>query len=305
LQDTFPANDPSSRDPLTAVLRDLTALSGGTLKVDLLPAGTVVPGFQVLEAVAKGALDAGWTVPSYWYGRSKAFSIFAGTVPGGLDAAAFLRWMEGEGAIELNRLVSKVSGGTVRSLPCGLLGPGGDWFKKPVARIDDLRGLKFRSVGLAAEVGKEIGLIINYLPGGEIVSALDGGLLDGSDWSTPQSAISLGLPQVARFLYYPGWSRPTHLFEVVVSEATWSKLGSDGQRGFESVCKQNLRRSLAMIPDLDRQTLAELRNRGVTVLPYPQAVLASVKQAGQKILDVMAREDGNFATVLASYNKYR
>jgi TRAP-type mannitol/chloroaromatic compound transport system substrate-binding protein len=305
LQDTFPANDPSSRDHLNTVLRDLTTLSGGTLKVDLLPAGTVVPGFQVLEAVAKGTLDAGWTVPSYWLGRGKAFGILAGTVPGGLDAAAFVRWMEGEGTVELNRLVSKVTGGTVRSLPCAVLGPGGEWFKKPIARVEDLKGLKFRSVGLPAEVGKEIGLIVNVLPGGEIVSALDRGLLDGSDWSTPQSAISLGLPDVAKFLYFPGWSRPTHLFEVVINAATWSKLGNDGQRGFESVCRQNLRRSLAMIPDLERQALAELRNRGVTVLPYPQAVLTNVRQAGQKILDAVASEDANFARVLASYNKYR
>jgi TRAP-type mannitol/chloroaromatic compound transport system substrate-binding protein/uncharacterized caspase-like protein len=305
LQDTFPANDLSSRDPLNAVLRDLTTLSGGTLKVDLLPAGKLVAAFQVLDAVSRGTLDAGWTVPSNWYGRSKAFGIFGGMVPGGMDAAAFVRWMEGEGAIELNRLIAEVTGGKARSLPCAVLGSGGDWFKKPVARIDDLKGLKFRSIALAAEVGKELGLIINYLPGGEIVSALDRGLLDGSDWSTPQSAINLGLPDVAKFLYHPGWSRPTHLFEVVVSEATWSKLGSDGQRGFESVCKQNLRRSLAMIPDLERQTLAELRNRGVTVQPYPQAVLASVRQAGQKILDVVARDDANFARVLASYNKYR
>jgi TRAP-type mannitol/chloroaromatic compound transport system substrate-binding protein len=165
--------------------------------------------------------------------------------------------------------------------------------------------LKFRSIALAAEVGKEIGMILNTLPGGEIVSALNRGQIDGSDWSTPQSAIILGLPDVAKFLLYPGWARPAHLFELVVNEVTWSKLGSDGQRGFEAVCGQSLRRSLAMIPELERQALAELRNRGVTVQPYPEAVLASVRWAGQRVLDTMAREDANFARVLASYNKYR
>ena len=146
---------------------------------------------------------------------------------------------------------------------------------------------------------------LSFPPRGEIVSALDRGLIDGSDWSTPQSAITLGLPDVAKFLYYPGWSRPTHLFELVVSEATWSKQGSDGQRGIEAAWGQSLRRSLAMIPELERQALAELRNRGVTVLPYPEAVRASVRQAGQKVLDAMARKDANFARVLDSYNKYR
>src|SRR5262245_2695560 len=305
LHDTFPTNDMSSRDHLNTVVRELITLSGGTLKVDLLPAGSVVPAFQVLDAVSQGTLDAAWTVPSNWYGRSKAFGILGGLVPGGMDAAAFVRWMEGEGAVELNRLMAEVTGGKARSLPCAVLGPGGDWFKRPIVKIDDLKGLKFRSIALSVDVGKGIGLTVNPLARGEIVSALDRGLIDGSDWSTPQSAITLGLPDVAKFLYYPGWSRPTHLFEVVVSEATWSKLGSDGQRGFEAVCGQSLRRSLAMIPELERQALAELRNRGVTVMPYPEAVRASVRQAGQKVLDTMAREDANFARVLASYNKYR
>ena len=218
LQDTFPTKDTSSRDPLNAIVRDLTALSGGKLKLELLGAGTVAPAFQVLDAVSNGALDAAWTSPSYWYGRSKAFGIFAGMVPGGLNAAAFVQWMEGDGAAELNRLIADVTQKRARSLPCAVMGPGGDWLKKAIVKIDDFRGLKFRSIGLPAEVGKEIGVSVMILSAGEIVPPLDKGVIDGSDWSTPESAIVLGLPDVAKFLFYPGWSRPVHLYELLVSE---------------------------------------------------------------------------------------
>jgi TRAP-type mannitol/chloroaromatic compound transport system substrate-binding protein len=106
-------------------------------------------------------------------------------------------------------------------------------------------------------------------------------------------------------MHYPSWSRPAHLFELLVSEQAWGRLGPGGQQGIEQACRQNLRRSLVRIPDSERQALADLRKRGVTVQPYPQAVLASVRQATQKALDAMAREDVTFARVLASYNKYR
>ncbi len=306
LQDTFPTSDPSSREPLTAVLRDLASLSDGKLKVDLLPAGAVAPAFRMLDAVSEGTLDAAWTMPTYWYGRRKAFGIFAGMVPGGLDAAEFVRWIESEGANELNRLIGEVSNGKARSLPCAVIGPGGDWFKRPIVTIDDFRGLKFRTIGLPAEVGKEIGLTVKILPGGEVVPALSRGLLDASDWSSPQSAIVLGLPDVAKVLHYPGWSRPVHLFEIDHQRV---RLGASSagtaSRASNSACRNNLRRTLATISGLERQALTELRNRGVTVLPYPPAVLASARQASQKVLDAMAKEDAGFARVLASYNKYR
>jgi TRAP-type mannitol/chloroaromatic compound transport system substrate-binding protein len=131
------------------------------------------------------------------------------------------------------------------------------------------------------------------------------GTIDGSDWSTPQSAVVLGLPEVAKVLHYPGWARPVHLFELIVNEATWGRLGADAQRGFEQACRNNMERTLAAIPVLERQGLADLRNRGITVLPYPAAVQAGIRQAGQKVLEAIAKDNPTFARVLASYNKYR
>jgi TRAP-type mannitol/chloroaromatic compound transport system substrate-binding protein len=305
LQDTFLATDTSTRDSLNDVTRALTTLSDGKLKIELLAAGSIAPAFQVLDAVHTGALDAAWTMPAYWYGVSRAFALTSGIVPMGLDAASFVRWIEAEGAAESNRLIVEVAKKNVRSIPCGLQRPGGEWFKKPVRQIDDFRGLKFRTVGLPIEVAKELGAAVIVLPGGEIVPAMEKGLIDASDWTTPASAIQLGLANLAKNLQYPGLTRPVHLLELLIGDNAWRKLGSSGQAGVQAVCRQNLHRNLDAIPALERQGLDEARRRGVTVQPYPPAMLNAARQASQRVLENFARQDPDFAKVLASYNKYR
>jgi TRAP-type mannitol/chloroaromatic compound transport system substrate-binding protein len=230
---------------------------------------------------------------------------FFSMIPGGLEPAAFVRWMEAEGATEANRLLSETLKVNVRWLPCGLVGPGGEWFKKAIRQIDDFKGLKFRTVGISIDVGTAIGFAVNALPGGEIVPAMDRGLIDASDWSSPESANVLGFPDVSKILYYPGWTRPVHLLELIINGTSWSKIGRSGQAGVENACRRNLQRSLDRIPELERKGLGDLRKQAVDVQPYPPAVLQKVREASQKVLDKLAKEDPGFARVLGSYQKYR
>jgi TRAP-type mannitol/chloroaromatic compound transport system substrate-binding protein len=305
LQDSFVTKDPSTREPLDAVAKDLTELSGGKLKVNLLPAGSVVPAFQILDAIDSGALDAAWVSPSYWYGRSKAFALLSGNVPGGLEAPAFVRWIEAEGAAESNRLIVEAAKKKAHAVPCGLVGRSGEWFKKPIQRIDDFKGLKFRTLGLSVEIAKEIGAVATVLPGGEIVPAMDRGVIDASDWTNLESAALLGLPDVSKLVHFPGWTRPVHLLELLINQKVWDDLGRSGQQGVEGICRRNLRRSLEKLPDAEKKGLDDVRSRGVTVQPYPSAVLKSVETASRKVLNDMAQQDPVFARVLASYDKYR
>jgi TRAP-type mannitol/chloroaromatic compound transport system substrate-binding protein len=305
LQDTFITKDPSTREPLDAVIKDLTELSGGKLAVNLLPSGSVVPAFQALDAVDSGVLDAAWVFPSYWYGRSKAFGLVAGTVPGGLEASAFVRWIEAEGAAESNRLIAEVAKKKAHAVPCGLIGPGGEWFKRPIQRIDDFKGLKFRTLGLSAEIAKEIGAVATVLPAGEIIPAMDRGIIDATDWTSLESAAIVGLPDVSKLVHYPGWTRPVHLLELLINQKVWNELGRSGQQGVEGICRRNLRLSLDKLPDAEKKGLDDVRSRGVTVQPYPSTVLQSIASASRKVLNDMAQQDPAFARVLASYDKFR
>jgi TRAP-type mannitol/chloroaromatic compound transport system substrate-binding protein len=148
-------------------------------------------------------------------------------------------------------------------------------------------------------------MAVAVLPGGEIVPALDRGVIDGSDWAPLVSANLMGFPDVAKQVHYPGWTRPVHLLELIVGATPWNKLEPGAQRGVEAACLHNLRRSLENVPEIERQGAREAQSRGVSVQPYPPAVLNSVRSATQQVLDDMARQDPNFARVLSSYNTYR
>ena len=175
-------------------------MSGGRLKLDVLAAGAVVPAFQMQDAVHSGILDGGHGVCAYWYGKHKAFSLF-GTPPSfGWDAHGMLGWFYyGGGEALYNELVNDILklntvGFLYFPMPTQPLG----WFKKPITSADDFKGMKYRTVGLSADLFKEMGAAVTILPGGEIVPAMDRGLLDAAEFNNPSSDILLGFPDVSK-----------------------------------------------------------------------------------------------------------
>ncbi len=181
--------------------KKVNEMSGGRLKLDVLAAGAVVPAFQLQDAVHSGVLDAGHGVTVYWYGKSKADSLF-GTPPSfGWDAHSMLAWhYYGGGEALYNELINDI-------LKLNLVGllyypmtnqPLG-WFKKEVKSADEFKGLKYRTVGLSADLFKEMGASVTILPGGEIVPALDRGLIDAAEFNNPSSDILLGFPDVSKY----------------------------------------------------------------------------------------------------------
>src|SRR5262245_58412300 len=175
-------------------------MSGGRLKLDVLAAGAVVPAFQLQDAVHSGVLDAGHGVTVYWYGKNKAASLF-GTPPSfGWDAHSMLAWFYyGGGEALYNELINDILklnlvGLLYYPMPTQPLG----WFKKPITSGDDFKNMKYRTVGLSADLFKEMGAAVTILPGGEIVPAMDRGLLDAAEFNNPSSDILLGFPDVSK-----------------------------------------------------------------------------------------------------------
>jgi TRAP-type mannitol/chloroaromatic compound transport system substrate-binding protein len=304
VQDSLGSSDPGTGGALTEVARSLKELSGGTLELDILPPGAVAHPFQLLDAVHAGQLDGGWHWPIYYYGKTKAAVVYAGHVPSGLDASSFVRWIEAEGAAQMNRILSTVLKLNARSVPCAILGPTGDWLKRPVP--DDFKGFKFRAVGLAADVGQGMGATIIQLPGGEVIPAMERGIIDGTDWTTPLAGVTvMNLPSVAKYLYYPGWTRPVQLIELLVSSAKWQQLGGTAQQAIEAVCRQSMHKYLNRIPEFERWALEEARKKGVTVKAYGPRLWRSVKESSDAVLAQLAQQDPNAAAMLDSYNGYR
>jgi TRAP-type mannitol/chloroaromatic compound transport system substrate-binding protein len=200
-------------------------MTGGDLKIEVLPAGAVVPAFQLLDAVSKGTLDGGHGVLVYHYGKQTALALWGSGPAYGMDANMLLAWHKyGGGKDLLNKLYNSI-GANVVSFPYGPMPtqPLG-WFKKPITRTDDFKGLKFRTVGISIDVFTGLGAAVNALPGGEIVPAMDRGLLDAAEFNNASSDRVLGFPDVSKVCMLQSFHQNAEQFEVLFNKAKYDAL---------------------------------------------------------------------------------
>jgi TRAP-type mannitol/chloroaromatic compound transport system substrate-binding protein len=200
-------------------------MTGGDLKIEVLPAGAVVPAFQLLDAVSKGTLDGGHGVLVYHYGKSNALALWGSSPAFGMDANTLLAWHKyGGGKDLLNKLYASI-GANVVSFPYGPMPtqPLG-WFKKPITKADDFKGLKFRTVGISIDLFTGMGAAVNALPGGEIVPAMDRGLLDAAEFNNASSDRVLGFPDVAKVCMLQSYHQNGEQFEITFNKAKYDAL---------------------------------------------------------------------------------
>jgi TRAP-type mannitol/chloroaromatic compound transport system substrate-binding protein len=200
-------------------------MTGGDLKIDVLPAGAVVPAFGLLDAVSKGTLDGGHGVLVYHYGKQTALALWGSGPAYGMDANMLLAWHKYGGGKELlNKLYNSI-GANVVSFPYGPMPtqPLG-WFKKPITKADDLKGLKFRTVGISIDVFTGLGAAVNALPGGEIVPAMDRGLLDAAEFNNASSDRLLGFPDVSKVCMLQSYHQNAEQFEIMFNKPKYDGL---------------------------------------------------------------------------------
>jgi len=302
LQLNWPSNQPVIQDALNDFLRVLKETSRDTLQVNVLPVGKVASPDHALDGVDRGELDAAWSTPSHHYVKGDIFALYSGGIPGGLDPSRFVSWVEAEGTVQINAFFSDVLKLSVRSIPCGIVGPGGEWFKTPVR---ELKGLKINAIGLAANVLQDLGAVPTSLAGGEIVPAIERGAIDGIVSVVTLQAAALRFPDAVKYLQYPSWTRPAQLLELLVNEPKWRRLPGAAQKAIEAICRRNLHEYLGRIAEFEWRGLKEVLNSGVTLKPYPRPLLEEIHNAALKVLDKKAKQDAPFARALASYNRYR
>ena len=210
-------------------------MTGGDLKIEVLPAGAVVPAFQLLDAVSKGVLDGGHGVLVYHYGKQQALALW-GSGPGyAMDANMLLSWHKYGGGKELLDEIFKGIGANVVSYPYGPMPtqPLG-WYKKPVTKVDDFKGLKFRTVGISIDVFSGMGAAVNALPGGEIVAAMDRGLLDAAEFNNASSDRVLGFTDVSKVCMLQSYHQNAEQFEISFNKAKFDALPAKIKAQIES-----------------------------------------------------------------------
>ncbi|HKW37013.1 MAG TPA: twin-arginine translocation signal domain-containing protein [Burkholderiales bacterium] len=223
-QSTWPSKDIFHEYALdyAKIVNDMT---GGELKIEVLPAGAVVPAFGLLEAVSKGTLDGGHGVLVYHYGKSHALALW-GSGPGfGMDAQMMLAWHRWGGGKELLDKIFTSINANVVSFPYGPMytQPLG-WYKKPITKTSDFKGLKFRTVGISIDMFTNMGAAVNALPGGEIVPALDRGLLDAAEFNNASSDRALGFPDVSKVCMLQSYHQNAEQFEISFNKTKYDAL---------------------------------------------------------------------------------
>jgi len=223
-QSTWPTKDIFHEYALDFA-KKVNDMTGGDLKIEVLPAGAVVPAFGLLDAVSKGTLDGGHGVVVYHYGKQNALALW-GSGPGyGMDANMLLSWHKYGGGKELLAKLYASIGANVVSFAYGPMAtqPFG-WFKKPITKLEDLKGMKFRTVGLSVDVYTAMGCAVNALPGGEIVPALDRGLLDGAEFNNASSDRLLGFADVSKVCMLQSYHQNAEQFEILFNKDKYNAL---------------------------------------------------------------------------------
>jgi TRAP-type mannitol/chloroaromatic compound transport system substrate-binding protein len=282
-------------------------MSGGRLKIDVLPAGAVVKAFDLIDAVNKGTLDGGHGVSAYWYGKNTAYSLF-GTGPSfGMDANMLLAWVEYGGGKalydELQHQIMKfnVQGFLYGPMPTQPLG----WFKKQIKSPDDLKNMKYRTVGLSVDVFKEMGASVVALPGGEIVPSLDRGVIEAAEFNNASSDRLLGFPDVSKICMLQSYHQPLELFEILFNKKKYDGLSTE----LKSIIRYAAQASSADMSwkAVDRYSTDYLEmqaKQGVKFYKTPESILTAQLAAWDRVVAAKSKDNPFFAKVIESQKKF-
>lgn len=303
-QSTWPAKD-IFHEYANDFAKKVNDMAGGRLKIEVLPAGAVVPAFQLLEAVSKGTLDGGHGVVAYHYGKNAALALWGSGPAYGMDPNMVLAWHNyGGGKALLEEIYKAINMDVVSYLygpmPTQPLG----WFKKPVAKVADMKGLKFRTVGLAVDVFTKMGTAVNPLPGGEIVPALDRGLIDAAEFNNASSDRVLGFPDVAKNCMLQSFHQSGEQFEILFNGGKYKALPQE----LRSIIDYGVQAASADMSwkaiERNSQDYIELKKAGVKFYKTPDAILREQLAAWDATIAEKAKGNPLFQKVLDSQKAF-
>lgn len=303
-QSTWPAKDIFHEYALDFA-KKVNDMAGGRLKIEVLPSGAVVPAFQLLEAVNKGTLDGGHGVVAYHYGKNNALALWGSGPAFGMDPNMVLAWhYYGGGKAILEEIYKSIGMDVVSYLygpmPTQPLG----WFKKPISKVADMKGLKFRTVGLSVDIFTALGTSVNPLPGGEIVPALDRGLIDAAEFNNASSDRALGFQDVAKNCMLQSFHQSGEQFEILFNKTKYNALPAE-LRSIIDYAVQGASADMSWKAiERNSQDYLELKKQGVKFYKTPDSVLKAQLEAWDKIVADKSATNPLFKKVIDSQKAY-
>jgi TRAP-type mannitol/chloroaromatic compound transport system substrate-binding protein len=304
-QSTWPAKDIFHEYAVDFATK-VNDMTGGEMKIEVLPAGAVVPAFGLLDAVSKGTLDGGHGVVVYHYGKNAALALWGSGPSFGMDANMLLSWHKyGGGAALLDELY-KVVNANVKSyvygpMPSQPLG----WFKKPIAKVEDLKGLKYRTVGISIDMFTAMGVSVNALPGGEIIPAMDRGLLDAAEFNNASSDRQLGFPDVSKVCMLQSYHQNAEQFEILFNGTKYNAL-SPKLRAILDNCVEAASADMSW-KAIDRYSKAydEMqKTQGVKFYKTPDSILRNQLKVFDEVVAKKSAENPLFKKIVDSQRAF-
>src|ERR1051326_1370977 len=286
------------------VAERIKTLSGGKLDISVHAAGEIVPAFEVLDAVGGGVAEIGHTASFYWQGKMPAAAFFT-TVPFGLTPGEHVAWVEAGGGQALWDELYAPFG--VKPFMGGNTGVCmGGWFRREIKSLDDVKGLKLRTLGLGGEIYRRLGATPQTTPPGEIFTSLQSGVIDGAEFVGPGSDIALGLYRVAPFYYGPGFNKPNGTGECIVNLKVWQGLDPNLQAVIVQACAAEASFVLAEMERLNVEALAALTGRySVQLKSFPTDLVAAARSQAADVLGEVAARSDIAKRIHASYTAFR
>ncbi len=301
---TWPKDFPGLGTGANTLARLINQMSGGRMQVTVYGAKEIVPAFEVFDAVANGTAQMGHGAAYYWKGKNEAFQFFS-TVPFGMNTQEMNGWLFHGGGLQLWQeayapfnLIPAPAGNTTVQMA--------GWFNKEINSIEDLKGLKMRIPGLGGEVFSRAGGTPVNMPGGELFTALQTGVLDATEWVGPYNDLAFGFYKVAKYYYYPGWHEPGTTLEAIINKDAFAQLPEDLQAIVMSACRVANQDMVDEYTANNNAALHELVNEHkVELRRLPDDVLLRLKELSDEVVQEVANKSDLGKKVFASYSKFR
>ena len=300
---TWPKNLPALGTAPEHLAEIVDAMSSGRLKIKVYAAGELVPAFEVFDAVSQGNAEMGHGASYYWRGKMPMAAVFA-TVPFGMTAQEMNAWLHHGGGLELWRELYAPFG--VVPLASGNSGVQmAGWFNKEILSIADLEGLKMRIPGLGGEVFQRAGGVAVSMPGSEMFTALQTGVIDATEWVGPYNDLAFGLQDIAKYYYYPGWHEPGATLEAIVNADALAALPDDLKVMLETATRAINQDVLDEFTARNAVALkAMVEEHGVEVRRLPDDVLQRFAELSKDVVEEAAADDELAGRILTSYQNF-
>jgi TRAP-type mannitol/chloroaromatic compound transport system substrate-binding protein len=301
LATSWPAHFPIMGTGVDRFAEMVKDMSGGSLEIKVYPKNILVPALAVFDATSRGQIDAFHSGPYYWKGKNPAFSLFSG-LPLRMNADELNCWMNYGGGYELWRelyakfnLYPFIGGNTGVQM--------GGWFRKPIEKIEDLKGLKMRIPGMGGEVMAKLGVNPILLPAGEIFTALERGTIDATEWVGPALDIRMGFYKVAHY-YYTGWHEPGSILELTFNKARFDRLSSEHKAILKYASESMSSQMYHEFMHENSKALKKLKEMKIEIRDFPIEIVNAAKKALIEVVDELSQKNSDFKRVFESMEEY-